>query len=202
MKHLPYWTRAAGLVVLGLVVYAPVSDAHFKLLEPASWLVEDARGNPQKIAPCGGTSADAGTPSGAVTAVRGGDSLHIKVEETVFHPGHYRIALARTRDGLPADPEATTRESERGPWSVSGEIMDPVRPPVIADGLFAHTERVAGPLETDIRIPNINCEGCTLQVIQFMAEHALNRDGDFSYHHCAVLNITADPGKPMDAGWM
>ena len=69
MKNLPSWMRAAGLVLLGLLVYAPVSNAHFKLLEPASWLVEDARGNPQKITPCGGTSADAGTPSNAVTAV-------------------------------------------------------------------------------------------------------------------------------------
>jgi hypothetical protein len=28
------------------------------------------------------------------------------------------------------------------------------------------------------------------------------REGGFSYHHCAVLNITADPAKPLeDARW-
>ena len=27
--------------------------AHFRLLEPASWLVESERGDPQKMAPCG-----------------------------------------------------------------------------------------------------------------------------------------------------
>jgi hypothetical protein len=41
--------------------------------------------------------------------------------------------------------------------------------------------------EADIRLPNINCEKCTLQIIFWMGEHALNRDGDYSYHHCANL---------------
>ena len=59
-------------------------DAHFRLVTPASWLVEDMRGDPQKIAPCGGTIADAGTPSGAMTALRGGQMLHFAVEETIF----------------------------------------------------------------------------------------------------------------------
>jgi hypothetical protein len=28
------------------------------------------------------------------------------------------------------------------------------------------------------------------------------REGGFSYHHCAVLNITADPAKPNeDKNW-
>ena len=42
----------ASLAVLTAVVPAAV-QAHFKLLEPASWLVESDRGDPQKAAPCG-----------------------------------------------------------------------------------------------------------------------------------------------------
>jgi hypothetical protein len=34
-----------------------------------------------------------------------------------------------------------------------------------------------------------------------MAEHGRNSDGDFSYHHCAELQITADPAKPVDRAW-
>jgi hypothetical protein len=79
--------------------------------------------------------------------------------------------------------------------------MTPVKPPVLADGLFPHTTRPTAPFEADIDIPNINCTKCTLQIIQFMTEHGLNRDGDFSYHHCADLQITADPAKPLTAGW-
>ena len=55
--------------------------------------------------------------------------------------------------------------------------------------------------EADVEIPNINCAKCTLQVIEFMAEHGLNKDGDFSYHHCATLKITANPKMAIDKGW-
>ena len=197
---------SAMRVWLGIVAVAAVlpvtADAHFTLVEPPSWLMENRLGDPQKAGPCGGTSADAGTPTMSVTPVAGGSKLHIKVQETVFHPGHYRIALAvRSRTELPADPDVVTRETEKGAWSVSAAIQKPERLPVIVDGLWPHTERPTAPFETDIDVPNINCEKCTLQIVQFMAEHGRNRDGDFTYHHCADLNITADPAKPIDTRW-
>jgi len=37
--------------------------------------------------------------------------------------------------------------------------------------------------------------------VQFMEEHPGFREGGFTYHHCAVLNITADPALPLDEGW-
>lgn len=195
----------ALLAAGAMMAIAPqTASAHFKLLAPDSWLVENDLGDPQKQGPCGGTSQNAGEPSMKITELKGGQTLHFKVQETVFHPGHYRIALAvNSRNELPADPKATTRDSERGDWSVSAEIMNPVAPPVIVDGLWAHTDRaaIAQPWETDITVPNINCDKCTLQIIQFMAEHGRNRDGDFSYHHCADVKITADPSKPIDKGW-
>lgn len=196
MKHVTGWMLAAG------VLLAPLAEAHFKLLEPQSWLVENDLGDPQKLGPCGGTSANTGMPSNAVTKVQGGQKMHIKVQETVFHPGHYRVALAvHSRSELPPDPEITTRETDKGPRSVSAVIQNPVRVPVLADGLFVHTTRQTEPFESDIRIPNINCEKCTLQILEFMAEHGLNRDGGYSYHHCADLQITADPAKPIDVSW-
>jgi hypothetical protein len=197
------------LAAFAVASLSGVADAHFVLVSPAASLVQNRLGDPQKIAPCGGVSANAargtpanpGTPSGAVTQVTGGSMLHLLIQETVFHPGHYRVALARTAAELPADPVVTTRDSERGPWSVSAAIQNPPVAPVLADRLFAHTERPMGLQETDIPIPNINCVNCLIQVIQFMAEHAKNADGDYSYHHCAVVNITADPAKPIDTRW-
>jgi hypothetical protein len=176
--------------------------AHFTLLEPSSWLVENKLGDPQKMAPCGGTSADAGKPSEVVGKATGGQKLKVKVLETVYHPGHYRIALAvNSRSELPPDPDVVTKDSERGPRSVSATIQNPVKPPVLVDGLWAHTARMTDPFETEIELPNINCKKCTLQIIQFMAEHGKNPDGDYSYHHCAELQITADKAKPVDSRW-
>ena len=190
------------VAVVTLAMLITSASAHFKLMEPASWLVEDQRGDPQKTGPCGGSNTNWGTPSYIVTKVTGGQKLRLKIEETVYHPGHYRVALAvNSPTELPPDPKTTTRPTERGPWSVSAEIENPPKIPVLADGLFVHTSKADGLFETDIQLPNINCKKCTLQVIQWMADHAFNNPGGYSYHHCADLQITADPSKPLDTGW-
>ncbi|MGE3959722.1 MAG: SCE4755 family polysaccharide monooxygenase-like protein [Vicinamibacterales bacterium] len=200
MKH-PVRVLLATLVATSAAIPAVV-QAHFKLLEPASAIVESERGDPQKATPCGVTP-DA-KPSGVVTKVTGGSKLHLKVLETIYHPGHYRVALAvNSRLELPVDPATVERMTERGPYSVWAAIQSPPQLPVIADGLFQHYTRPASPqtYEADVQLPNITCPKCTLQVIQFMAEHAYNQPGGYSYHHCAELAITADPAKPIDKGW-
>jgi hypothetical protein len=209
-----YSFAAAALIATGASV---VVQAHFKLVEPASWLIEGERGDPQKLAPCGSApTAAANAPavplSNAVSKVVGGTKLHLKVQETIYHPGHYRVALAvNSREELPADPMTFERTTERGPQSVWAVIQSPPQLPVLADGLFQHYTRpapaapgvTAPPLvfETDIQLPNINCAKCTLQVLQFMAEHGYNQPGGYSYHHCADLQIAADASKPIDKGW-
>lgn len=176
--------------------------AHFKLLAPASWIVENERGDPQKSAPCGADPK--AEMSGVVTPVTGGSVLRLRVLETIYHPGHYRVALSvNSRVELPPDPMTFERTTEKGPRSVWGVIQSPPQLPVLADGLFPHYTRPASPqtYEADITLPNITCAKCTLQVIQFMADHAYNQPGGYSYHHCADLQITADPDKPIDTGW-
>jgi hypothetical protein len=199
MKLSTRLTIAVTILFAGLPT---VMRAHFRLVEPASWIIEDERGDPQKGFPCGGSNTDYGKPSYAVSQAAGGSKLHIKVQETIFHPGHYRVALAVNSPAeLPVDPKATTETTERGPRSVSAEIMNPVQVPVLADGLFPHSAKVDTPLETDVTLPNISCKRCTVQVIQFMEQHGPNNPGLYTYHHCATIQITADPKKPIDAAW-
>ena len=177
------------------------ANAHFRLDSPASWIQEDERGDPQKLAPCGGSVADGGTRSGAITDVEGGSEINLAITETVYHPGHYRVALARRINLLPPDPEPVVKETENRTVSDHAVIDTNPAPPVLLDGLWQNQERRTGPLETQIRIPNIDCEGCFLQVIQFMEQHPGVREGGYSYHHCAVLNIKANTALPMDEGW-
>jgi len=198
MRKFPLLLGCAALLLL-----APRGVAHFRLLEPASWLQESEElGDPQWSAPCGGTLKDPVKPTGAITKVQGGGKLHIRVREMAFHPSFYRVALAvNSRSELPPDPEPI---SELGPngrqRSVSGAIHYPPAPPVLADGLFMHVApfEFDKDLETDVEIPNINCSKCTLQVIQFMAAHTYNPDGGYTYHHCADVQIHANPAKPID----
>jgi hypothetical protein len=43
--------------------------------------------------------------------------LHIKIREAIFHPGHYRVALAvNSRDEPPPDPVTTTRGARVDPF--------------------------------------------------------------------------------------
>ena len=197
--------RIAAAFALGAAVsFAPqVSSAHFILEAPTSWLQENQLGDPQKAGPCGGQAGKQAIPTAFVTPVKGGALLHIKVKETVYHPGHFRVALAvLDRSELPADPEDVTQDGPKGPVSVSAKIDPKPKAPVLVDGLWEHHERKVGTeYETDVKIPNINCDHCTLQVIQFMEEHGMNAEGRFSYHHCADLKVTADPLIKLDTAW-
>src|SRR3989441_9352951 len=179
------------LMVAGLAIAAQSTSAHFRLLEPASWLIESDRGDPQKSGPCGGANTDWGNPSYFISKAVGGQKLHIKVQETVYHPGHYRVALAvNSPTELPPDPQVTTRDSERGPWSVSAVIQNPPQTPALADGLFVHSPpptRPLAPFGTDVQVPNINCKKSTLQILQFMAEHAFNNPRGYMHPHSAKL---------------
>ena len=97
--------RGGWLLALGaLAVVTPYAGAHFRLLEPQGWLVENNLGDPQKAGPCGGTSTDVGMPSNAVARLKGGQMLHIKVQEIIFlslihisceHPSLFRQMFAR-----------------------------------------------------------------------------------------------------------
>ena len=116
-------SSAILLACAATAALAPLANAHFRLLEPASWIEESQLGDPQKLGPCGGTSSDPGKPTGKVTTVQGGDRIKIRIQETIFHPGFYRVALAvNSRDELPKDPEARTENRANGPWSISGQL--------------------------------------------------------------------------------
>jgi len=205
------------LFVAGAAVLASVAttSAHFKMLTPAPWVITNDLGDPQKVGPCGGDAKGVNDPilSKAVTKVVGGSLLPLKIQETIFHSGHYRVALAvNSRTELPPDPYAAEKWTERGLYSVWGQIQSPPQVPILADGLFQHYPKPGepasqrpktpmAPWETQIEIPNINCAKCTLQVVQFMADHVYNQPGGYAYHQCADLQITADPAKPIDTRW-
>jgi len=177
-----------------LILSPSVAEAHFTLVQPTSWLATDNGG--KGAPPCG-----EGTPSNVVTKVQGGHSLPIKLIETVIHPGHYRIALSvNSRTELPVDPDVFADDRDD---SVSAVIQNPPNMPTIADGLFPHTSAPFNATwQTAIGLPNINCAHCTLQVIEFMAEHGPNVGGGYFYHNCADLEITADPNiAPADSAW-
>ena len=51
--------KTSKALLFGCIAFAAIAPnlvAHFRLLEPASWIQENQLGDPQKLGPCGGTS--------------------------------------------------------------------------------------------------------------------------------------------------
>lgn len=96
--------------LIGIAIVPQQAAAHFVLDAPESWMAQNQIGDPQKPAPCGVTSTQAGTPSNIVTKVTGGTKLHLKIREIIYHPGHYRVALAvNDHSELPPGAPTATR---------------------------------------------------------------------------------------------
>jgi MYXO-CTERM domain-containing protein len=181
---------------------ASAADAHFLLNAPASATQQDEFGTPQKSAPCGLSDTagvpDESVPTNAITTVRTGSVLTVSIRETIYHPGHFRVALAQDRAGLPADPAVSP-----GSTSPCGSTMINPAPtlPLLADGQLVHTSALGNRDVTfDVQLPpGMTCTNCVLQVTQFMSNHALNNPGGCFYHHCATITIADDAPAP-DAG--
>ena len=180
--------RNAARLFLGLslgalsFVASPV-NAHFVLEEPPANNVQDAQGNPQKDGPCGGDA----NPTGDITAFQSGQTITITIDETIFHPGHYRVAIAQEPSGLPEEPPVTIVGSDQ---CGSVPIMDPPVFPVLADGMLLHETAFPGPQTFEVTLPDdYLCEGCTLQILEFMSNHA----APCFYYHCATVTVQSEP---------
>jgi len=179
---------ALAVAVLAAGMRAP-ARAHFILVAPEASKSQGPFGDPQKLGPCGeeGTA----TPTGVVTTFHPGDTIEVMVDEVIFHPGHYRVALAvNDRSELPPDPAvATVGKDPCG----STTIEDPPMLPVLADDMLPHTQPFDAPQTFTVTLPDdVTCTRCTLQIIEYMSNHGR----PCFYHHCADIAIAGDAATP------
>jgi hypothetical protein len=190
---------------IALLGFTSTAQAHFGLVTPPQVVAQtdqSGKGSP----PCGPDTGMAATP----TPVQGGHPLTIKVIESVGHFGFYRVALAlNSRSELPVDNVVYDAQGKVLPpngmpmgTSARADVENPAVFPVLADNLFKHTTATNNTTYMgDVMIPNVTCDRCILQVIEFMYPHGFNTSvpgpgGGYFYHHCAELKITADPTLP------
>ncbi len=158
--------------------------AHIKLTAPESFQVADFTGSPQKLEPCGGE----GEATYAVTTVEAGSQLTVSWKETIYHPGHFRLSIAQRADEF-STPEAVLDRG--GNNCASAPIESNPAYPTLVDGLFTHTSAGSGEWSTTVTVPDMSCDRCVLQLLQFMSEHA----PPCYYYQCAHLKIV-----PPDSG--
>jgi hypothetical protein len=177
--------------------------AHFVVLKPASWLKEDALGGPQKGSPCGpgnkrpfiGDDVQPIPASDAVTTFHAGETITVQWQETVYHPGYFRISLApvAAADATSADfPNPALTDPDNCHYDPAAVQTVP-HDNVLADGLYmvdaqSGTNRS---LTQDVRLPDAPCDHCTLQIVQVMEGHPA---ASCFYFHCADIQVLPAEG--------
>lgn len=115
-----------------------------------------------KANPCGGALR-----TNRSTIFSAGQTIELEFEETINHPGHYRIAFS------PADDLD---------FDITGNILVDNIPDVTNNGTYAQ----------QVTIPMQECTACTLQLIQVMTTSPTPSPGDY-YYSCTDIQITS-PG--------
>lgn len=157
-------SSAALSAGLALLVATPAA-AHIRLDFPVGRYSDDFL----KDGPCG-KGADDGR-SANINTFEPGATVKVRFTETIDHTGFYRVAF--DEDGSDAaDFDAEANELAR--------IDDPSEP--------------SGKEKTiDVVLPEVECESCTLQLIQDMGASG-------TYFQCADLVLKAGAGNAVDDG--
>lgn len=186
-------------ITLGLMfTCSSQANAHIKLLQPESFIKEDDLGGPQKGSPCGpgntrmfiGDDVQPTPFSAASTSFQAGETITVEWDETIYHPGYFRIAFAAvpareaTTDDFPdpalSDPEACLFDRAAVQTKPHGNIL--------ADGLnMAEAKTAEGRhISVQVKLPDEPCDTCSLQVVQVMEAHPA---ASCFYFHCADIKI-------------
>lgn len=157
---------SASLLMIVMAVFAlsTVSFAHAKL-KPGGKLKlrEDNAGI--KTGPCGSAPRSANP-----TLLKGGEKITVEWMETINHPGYFRIAFSQSGDKNFEQNVLATVEDNKN----------------LTTDLPHSFSKV-------ITVPNVACEACTIQLIQYMTENPANVS---LYYSCADIKIEANSDEP------
>jgi hypothetical protein len=166
----------ATALAASLLAAALPARAHVRLVSPVS-----RYGDEMKVGPCGRLG---GARTDLVTTVRPGQGLEVVFDEIIDHPGYYRIAFDLAGDDDLAPPA----------WN-GASFVNPPNVTVLADHL---PDTVLTHGDVTVQLPDLECDTCTLQVIEVMTDKPPYDGLDDFYFQCAdlVLSRTLPVGGP------
>ena len=151
---------------LVLILVATPAAAHIALKSPAPRSVD------QKAGPCGVAGSTRGSN---VTAYAPGETITVEWDETVDHPGHFRISF----DDDGNDFTNPMRSTDAFPQTLVEPIAD----------------KTGGHYTQQVTLPTTPCTNCTLQLMQVMTT---TEPYNSFYWQCADITIgdgtTPPPG--------
>ena len=168
--------RFPHMAMTALCLFAPTTtQAHIALINPVP------REAAQKSGPCGRAGS---LRSNNISVFEPGETITVSWNETIGHPAHYRISLDENGDDDFAEP-AHYEDYYTNDTVILDNIPD---------------NAGTGPYSVEITLPNIECENCTLQLVQVMKDKPPYEIGTNDlYYQCADIVIRA-PGSSADAG--
>jgi hypothetical protein len=145
------------IIVLISLLFSMKVFSHARIKSDA--LTPPRNNNPGlKTGPCGGI-ARTNTPK----VLSGGDTIELKWEETIQHPGRYEFSISLANDQ---------------------SFIQLLIVPDVQD----NTNDLPHQYSALLTVPNINCTDCTLQMIQVMTENPANPR---NYYSCADIQIVS-----------
>jgi len=171
-------TLIRHLLIISIVAAPELALAHIELSSPPN-----RYGDEQKTGPCGRADGERSTN---VTTYEPGATISVSWDETVNHPSHYRISFDDDGDDGFVDP-AEMMEFYSNEAVLIDEIPD------------SDTRQY----EVAVTLPEIECENCTLQLIQVMYDKPpYTIPGNDIYYNCADLVLKSGGGNQpgADAG--
>lgn len=166
-------------------VSTPVS-AHLGLEDPPSRYGRTVL----KSGPCG---MGDGERSDNVTTFAPGETITVQWDEYVNHPGHFRISFDEDGQDDFVDPPCLS-ECDNGNMEIETYSNDAVL-------LDAIEDKDGGIYQVDVTLPNVQCDNCTLQVIQVMTDKPpYTLGGNDLYYQCADLVLEGDLAPDMGGG--
>jgi len=176
--------RLALLVAPILVLAAPAA-AHLDLTSPPPRLGGEAGGTQLKRGPCG-QSTNARTSN--VTVYEPGETITVSWNEYINHPSYFRVAFDVDGDDdfpIRRDMDSVVQAGD-DPASVN-----PVGDVVL---MYIHEPPDLSVHSVQVTLPNVECENCTLQVIQFMYDKLGDGRANEYYYQCADIALRSRSG--------
>jgi hypothetical protein len=135
-----------------------------------------------KTGPCGQSGSIRGS---RVTELEPGSTITMVWDETIGHEGHYRVAF--DDDG----------QDFRNPVRI--DTVD--NRTILADGVDDPAGKQPQ-FRVEVTLPDIECDSCTLQLIQVMSTAASNWPESSLYFQCADITLRrgAGPSEPPPPG--
>jgi hypothetical protein len=173
--------RPGPALFVALLAGALPARAHVRLVSPVS-----RYGDEMKVGPCGRAF---GTRTGNVTTFRPGQTVTVVFDEIIDHPGYYRIAFDPAGDAHLSPPVWDGASVASPTFTNPPDVL--VLADHIPDARLTHGE-------VPVQLPDLECDACTLQLIEVMTDKPPFDGGDDFYYQCAdlVLSRTAALGGP------